>query len=70
MSRSSRNGCRNDCSFKLTSTAGAILIGMNVIDLALQGIHGTILGIVMIAAGLFMIGLFHLNVTLGGGRSY
>jgi hypothetical protein len=43
---------------------------MNVIDLSLQGIHGTILGIVMIAAGLFMIGLFHLNVTLGGGRSY
>jgi len=49
---------------------GIILIGMNVIDLSLtvQRIHGEILGIILIIAGLFMIGLLHLNFTLGGGR--
>ena len=50
--------------------AGIILIGMNVIDLSLtvQSIHGEILGIIMIAAGLFMVGLVHFNFTLGTGR--
>jgi cytochrome c-type biogenesis protein len=50
---------------------GILVIGMNVIDLSLtvQRIHGEILGIIMIAAGLFMVGLGHLNFTLGtGGR--
>jgi cytochrome c-type biogenesis protein len=48
---------------------GILVIGMNVIDLSLlfQGIHGKILGIIMIISGLFMIGLLHLNLTLGGG---
>jgi cytochrome c-type biogenesis protein len=51
---------------------GIIVIGMNVIDLSLtvQRIHGEILGLIMIAAGLFMVGLGHFNFTLGtgGGR--
>jgi cytochrome c-type biogenesis protein len=49
---------------------GILVIGMNVIDLSLtvQSIHGEILGIIMIAAGLFMVGLGHFNFTLGNGR--
>ena len=50
--------------------AGILVIGMNVIDLSLavQSIHGEILGIIMIAAGLFILGLGHFNFTLGNGR--
>lgn len=50
--------------------AGIILIGLNVIDLSrtVQSIHGKILGIIMIAAGVFMIGIGHFNFTLGNGR--
>ncbi|MBN1455837.1 MAG: sulfite exporter TauE/SafE family protein [Methanomicrobia archaeon] len=48
---------------------GILVLGMNVIDvsLALQGIHGTILGMVMIVTGLVMIGLIRLNLTFGSG---
>jgi cytochrome c-type biogenesis protein len=47
-----------------------LVIGMNVIDLSLtvQSIHGDILGSIMIAAGLFMIGLIPVNFTIGSGR--
>jgi len=54
------------------SVLGAVIlvIGMNVIDLSLtvQSIHGGILGLIMIAAGLFMIGLIPVNFTIGSGR--
>lgn len=50
--------------------AGILVIGMNVIDLSLtvQRIHGEILGLIMIAAGLFMVGIVHFKFTLGSGR--
>ncbi len=50
--------------------AGIILIGMNVIDLSLtvQSIHGEFLGIIMIAAGLFMLGIVPSKFNFGGGR--
>jgi cytochrome c-type biogenesis protein len=54
------------------SVLGAVIlvIGMNVIDLSLtvQSIHGDILGSIMIAAGVFMIGLIPVNFTIGSGR--
>jgi cytochrome c-type biogenesis protein len=54
------------------SVLGAVIlvIGMNVIDLSLtvQNIHGDFLGLIMIAAGLFMIGLIPANFTIGSGR--
>jgi len=50
--------------------AGIILIGMNVIDLSLavQSIHGEILGIIMIVAGLFMMGVIPFSFNFGSGR--
>ena len=46
-----------------------ILGGMNVIDLSLttQGLHGTILGVILITVGVFMLGIINLNFNLGGG---
>lgn len=57
------------CTYSVLGV-GIIVIGLNVIDLSLtvQRIHGEILGVILIIAGLFMIGLLHLNVTLSGGR--
>ena len=50
--------------------AGILVIGMNVIDLSLavQSIHGEILGIIMILAGLFMMGIIPFNFNFSNGR--
>ena len=50
--------------------AAILVIGMNVIDLSLglQRIHGAILGILLIGAGLIMLGITHLSFTFGSGH--
>jgi len=50
---------------------GAMIIlgGISVIDLSLttQSIHGTILGIILITAGILLLGLINFNFNFGGG---
>jgi cytochrome c biogenesis protein CcdA len=50
---------------------GAMIIlgGMNVIDLSLttQSIHGTILGIILITAGILLLGIININFNFPGG---
>ena len=54
-----------------TVGAGVILLGMNVMDISitLQGIHGEILGIILIVSGLFMLGVINFNFNFGSGRA-
>lgn len=49
--------------------AGIILIGISAIDvsLAFQSIHGEILGAVMVAAGVLMLGVINFNFNFPGG---
>jgi len=56
--------------FTYFALGALIILGcMNVIDLSLttQSIHGTILGIILIIAGILMLGIINLNFNLGGG---
>jgi len=50
---------------------GAMIIlgGISVIDLSLttQSIHGTILGIILITAGILLLGIINFNFNFGGG---
>jgi len=50
---------------------GALIIlgGISVIDLSLttQSIHGTILGVILITAGILLLGLINFNFNFGGG---
>ena len=50
---------------------GAMIIlgGISVIDLSLttQSIHGTILGVILITAGILLLGLINFNFNFGGG---